>query len=46
MTRFYALVFAIIGGLFVYLALQAEGGLSSRNWAHRHTISRWRSFSS
>lgn len=28
MTRFCALILAVIGGLFVYLALQAEGGLS------------------
>jgi len=28
MTRFYALIFAIVGALFVYLAVQAEGGLS------------------
>ena len=28
MTRFCALILTVIGGLFVYLALQAEGGLS------------------
>ena len=28
MTRFYALILAIVGALFVYLAVQAEGGLS------------------
>jgi hypothetical protein len=28
MTRFCALILAIVGALFLYLAVQAEGGLS------------------
>jgi len=28
MTRFCALILALVGALFVYLAVQAEGGLS------------------
>jgi hypothetical protein len=33
MTRLYALVLALVGALFVYLALQADGGLSLTQFA-------------
>jgi hypothetical protein len=33
MTRLYALVLAVVGGLFVYLATQFEGGLSLTLWS-------------
>jgi hypothetical protein len=33
MTRLFALVLAVVGGLFVYLATQLEGGLSLTLWS-------------